>query len=249
MYIRKQDIKTLEIDHLEKQTTKEIEAWVINNNLCNHASWFLPQLVSHFGTWRLHRDGKTTVAENCHSSWSRAIYRISRVKRSMLVRTQTKLPQYGQLTPLLLLGFKRYQGYNYEQFREIEGLEWLLEPDLYQQIILDQPVNIPTSRLLEIRAQGLTNKSGQNQGQIKPAESTWTLTGIKDTELGAYPKLVQTMVAQIWLAHPKHRTSDMILDPNDWDSMPQPLVDVDVGLTAASAKVTKSIASEQMPWD
>ena len=41
----------------------------------------------------------------------------------------------------------------------------------------------------------------------------------------------------------------MILDPNDWDSMPQPLVDVDVGLTAASAKVTKSIASEQMPWD
>jgi hypothetical protein len=167
----------------------------------------------------------------------------------MLVRTQTKLPQYGQLTPLLLLGFKRYQGYNYEQFRELEGLEWLLEPDLYQQIILDQPVNIPTSRLLEIRAQGLTNKSGPNTGSIKPAESTWTLTGIKDTELGSYPKLVQTMVAQIWLAHPKHRTSDMILDPNDWDSMPQPLVDTDVGLPVTKAKVTQSLPSEIMPWD
>ena len=249
MYIRKQDIKLLEIDHLANQTTSEIEAWVVNNNLCNHASWFLPQLVTHFGTWRLHRDGKTTVAENCHSSWSRAIYRISRVKRSMLIRTQTKLPQYGQLTPLLLLGFKRYQGYNYEQFRELPGLEWLLEPDLYQQIVPIQPVNIPVNRLLEIRAQGLVNKSGQRIGTIKPAESTWTLTGIKDTELGAYPKLVQTMVCQIWLAHPKHRTSDMILDPNDWDSMPKPLVDVDVGLVAATNKVTQSTITEQMPWD
>lgn len=249
MYIRRQDIKLLEIDHLEKQTNKEIETWVINNNLCNHASWFLPQLVNYFGTWRLHRDGKTTVAENCQTPWSRAIYRISRVKRSMLIRTQTKLPQYGQLTPLLLLGFKRYQGFSYEQFREFNGLEWLLEPDLYTQIILPNQVNIPTSRLLEIRAQGLTNKSGQRMGTIKNAESTWTLTGIKDTELGNYPKLVQTMVTQIWLAHPKHRTSDMILDPNDWDSMPQPLVDVDVGLPDQTPKVPKNIASEIMPWD
>lgn len=249
MYIRRQDIKLLEIDHLEKQTNKEIEAWVINNNLCNHASWFLPQLVNHFGTWRLYRDGKTTVAENCHSSWSRAIYRISRVKRSLLIRTQTKLPQYGQLTPLLLLGFKRYQGFSYEQFREFVGLEWLLEPDLYTQIILPNQINIPTSRILEIRAQGLTNKSGQRIGTVKNAESTWTLTGIKDTELGNYPKLVQTMVAQIWLAHPKHRCGDMILDPNDWDNMPQPLVDTDVGLPATPAKVTQSLASEVMPWD
>ena len=249
MYIRKQDIKTLELDHLANQTTSEIESWVINNNLCNHASWFLPQLVTHFGSWRLLRDGRTTVAENCQTAWSRSIYRISRVKRSMLIRTQTKLPQYGQLTPLLLLGFKRYQGYSYEQFREIEGLEWLLEPDLYQQIVLDQPVNIPTSRLLEIRQQGLTNKSGQHQGKIKPAESTWTLTGIKDTELGSYPKLVQTMVCQIWLAHPKHRSGDMILDPNDWDNMPRPLVDDNSGLVSATTKTKPVVEKEQMPWD
>jgi hypothetical protein len=249
MYIRRQDIKLLEIDHLEKQTNKEIETWVINNNLCNHASWLLPQLVNHFGTWRLHRDGKTTVAENCQTPWSRAIYRISRVKRSLLIRTQTKLPQYGQLTPLLLLGFKRYQGFSYEQFRELPGLEWLLEPDLYTQILLDHPVQLTLERLLEIRAQGLATKSGQRIGTVKPAESTWTLTGIKDTELGEYPKLVQTMLAQIWLAHPKHRTSDMILDPNDWDAMPPPLVDTDVGLPVAKAKMQKSLPSEVMPWD
>jgi len=249
MYIRRQDIKTLEIDHLEKQTNKEIEAWVINNNLCNHASWLLPQLVNYFGTWRLHRDGKTTVAENCHSSWSRAIYRISRVKRSLLIRTQTKLPQYGQLTPLILLGFKRYQGFSYEQFRELPGLEWLMEPDLYTQVLLEQPVQLTLERLLEIRAQGLQTKSGQRAGTVKPAESTWTLTGIKDTELGSYPKLVQTMLAQIWLAHPKHRCGDMILDPNDWDAMPPPLIDDNVGLPAVVAKVQKTHSSEVMPWD
>jgi len=249
MYIRRQDIKTLELDHLANQTTKEIETWVINNNLCNHASWLLPQLVNWFGSWQLYHDGKTTVAKNCSSNWAKSIYRISRVKRSLLIRTQTKLPQYGQLTPLILLGFKRYQGYSYEQFREFEGLEWLLEPDLYTQVLLDEPVQLTLDRILAIRAQGLMTKSGQHTGQVKPAESTWTLTGIKDTELGSYPKLVQAMVCQIWLAHPKHRSSDMILDPNDWDHMPQPLVDVDTFLPTVVAKVPKITSSEEMPWD
>ena len=57
------------------------------------------------------------------------------------------------------------------------------------------------------------------------------------------------MVAQIWLAHPKHRCGDMILDPNDWDNMPQPLIDVDVGLPSTTNKVQKSLPSEVMPWD
>lgn len=247
MYIRRQDIKLLELDHLANQTTSEIETWVKNNNLCNHATWLLPQLVAWFGTWQLHSDGKLTVAENCKTNWARAIYRISRVKRSLLIRTQTKLPQYGQLTPLLLLGFKRYQGYSYEQFRELEGLEWLLEPDLYQQLVNIEPLNISPTRLLQIRAQGLTNKSGQAIGQLKNAESTWTLTGIKDTELGNYPKLVQTMAAQIWLAHPKHRCETMILDPDNWDQMPKPLVDLDVGLPTKPAKVPKDLG-EELPW-
>lgn len=248
MYIRRQDIQALEIDHLANQTQQEIETWVNNSNLCNHASWLLPQLVAHFGSWRLAKCGKTTVAENCTTDHSRALYRISRVKRSLLIRTQTKLPQYGQLTPLLLLGFKRYQGFSYEQFREFRGLEWLLEPDLYQQILLDQPINLSTERILAIRQQGLIAKSGSKVNTLKPAESTWTLTGIKDTELGSYPKLVQVMIAQIWLAHPKHRCGDMILDPNDWDNMPQPLIDTELGLSAPKP-TAKVPAREPLPWD
>jgi hypothetical protein len=249
MYIRQQDIKTLELDHLANQATESIETWVKDNNLCNHASWLLPQLVNWFGSWQLYNDGKTTVAKNCTNNWARAIYRISRVKRSLLIRTQTKLPQYGQLTPLLMLGFKRYQGYSYEQFREIEGLEWLLEPDLYESLVNIEPIDLSQNRLLAIRTQGLITKSGSKTGELKNPESTWSLTGIKDTELGNYPKLVQTMVCQIWLAHPKHRNSDMILDPNNWDAMPKPLIDDTSGIVSVSKESTKVLTREILPWD
>ena len=228
MYIRKQDIKTLELDHLANQTTSEIETWVKDNNLCNHASWLLPQLVNWFGSWQLYHDGKTTVAKNCTSNWDRAIYRISRVKRSLLIRTQTKLPQYGQLTPLILLAFKRYQGYSYEQFRELEGLEWLLEPLLYEALVEHDPPRLTQDRLLQIREQGLVYRTGPKAGQTRNPESTWQLYSIQDTELGEQTKLLQSMLCQIWLAHPKNRRSTMILDPHDWDNMPQPLVDTQV---------------------
>ena len=117
------------------------------------------------------------------------------------------------------------------------------------QVLLEQPVQLTLERLLEIRAQGLQTKSGQRVGTVKPAESTWTLTGIKDTELGSYPKLVQTMLAQMWLAHPKHRCDDMSLYPNGWDDMPPPLIDDNVGLPAVVTKVQKTHSSEIMPWD
>jgi hypothetical protein len=40
----------------------------------------------------------------------------------------------------------------------------------------------------------------------------------------------------------------MILDPHDWDNIPQPLVDTQVLTTPTIAK-KKSASVEEMPWD
>jgi hypothetical protein len=105
--------------------------------------------------------------------------------------------------------------------------------------------------LLEIRTQGLTQRSGIKAGQMKPAESTWSLAGIADTELGHLPKLTQTILTQIWLAHPVHRSNLMILDPQNWDHMPEPLIAPTIfkqPIKESEAINAKETAKTLLPW-
>lgn len=248
MYIRKQDIYTLDIEHWAELGSDQFSEHVDNSNLCNYSSWLLPQLVAHFGRWKLYSTGRETVVKNTVSNLDRVLYRLTRVRRSLLIKNQTQQPEYGQLTPLILLALKRHHGYSYEQFREFDGLQWLLEPLLYDSLVANDPPQLSQDRLLAIRQQGLAYKTGPKAGQQRNPESTWQLYGIGDTELGDQTKLLQSMLCQIWLAHPKHRRETMILDPQDWDNMPQMLVDAEL-LTPTTIKPAKMQAREEMPWD
>lgn len=247
MLIRKQDIYQLEIEHWLELSDDQFDIHVDAANLHNYSTWLLPQLVAHFGRWRLYSSGQETVVKNCTSTLDKVLWRLTRVRRSLLVKNQTKQPEYGQYTPLILLGFKRSQGYSYEQFREYDNLKWLLEPPLLEA--LSTQVTVPAkNRLLAIRDQGLIYRSGKNSGTRRNPETTWQLYGIQDTELGGYPKLLQTMLCQCWLAHPKHRRETMILDPNDWDNMPPPLIDVDLIKPVEVNHKPTSVATRDVPW-
>jgi hypothetical protein len=248
MIIRKQDIYTLDVEHWLPLGQEEFLAEVTSANLHNYSSWLLPQLVAHFGRWQLYSTGRETVAKNTHNDLDKVLYRLSRVRRSLLIKNQTQQPEYGQLTPLILCGFKQAHGYSYEQFRELEGLEWLLEPQLYEALVKHDPPHLTQDRLLKIREQGLVYRTGPKAGQTRNPESTWQLYSIQDTELGEQTKLLQSMLCQIWLAHPKHRRQTMILDPHDWDKMPQPLVDTQL-LAQPKTASKKSVVREEMPWD
>lgn len=224
MLIRKQDIYTLELEHLADYPLEEFEQEIINLALHNYSSWLLPQLVAHFGRWKLYSNGRETVVKNTNSKLDKVFYQLTRIVRSALIKNQAQQPEYASLTPLILLGLKRGAGYSYEQFREYEGLEWLLEPRLYEALSGDIP-QLGVDRLMQIRQQGLTFRTGPKTGQQREPSSTWKLYGVTDTELGQSHYLLQGMLCQIWLAHPKNRRNDMILDPNNWDHMPQPLID------------------------
>lgn len=97
-------------------------------------------------------------------------------------------------------------------------------------------------------------RSGKSAGQLKSAETTWSLNGISDTELGHLPKLTQSILAQIWLAHPSHRTGLMILNPNNWDDLPEPLIVNNVFKTpepqeiAPLKQTTNETAKTLLPW-
>ena len=262
LQLRKLAITELPLRDIESMTETELEAWVTNNQLNRFQSWLLPQLVAAFGSWVLVLDnmGNPDVVEtlklNCqHSLENQALWRLSRIPRQLLVTRQIALPEYAVLTPLVLAGFKRMQGIAYESWRNSSSLGYIMEPRLYEAVALPRDV-LPTlgsERLLEIRQQGLTTRSGKSAGQLKNAESTWSLNGISDTELGHLPKLTQSMLTQIWLAHPQHRTGLMILDPCNWDHMPEPLIaptifKQPVKESAALEPTPKQSTKSLLPW-
>jgi len=231
--IKKQDIEYLDLQDIVRLQDKQLNFWAEDNKLNRFESWMLPQLVANFGRWQVEYDPTGTIDVlatlklNCTDPKQQELWKLTRIKRSLLVTKQIANPKYSTLTPLILAGLKLYQNIKYESWHGLNNLQWILEPELLQAICVDYD-DLGSERILEIRQQGLTQRSGSKAGQQKPAESTWSLTGIQDTEIGHLPKLTQSMLCQIWLAHPKHRDPLMILDPKNWDLMPEPIIPHDV---------------------
>jgi len=258
MLFKKQEIHSLDFTGTEGLNTEGWETWAESMNLSHLHGWLLPQLVAWYGNWTLvYSDDKIdclgSIKHNCADPKSRAFYMLSRIKRSLLCATQTKTPDYATLTPLIMMGQKRMKGVNYESWRNALGLEYILEPRLYTAMILDSQdlqnvCSLGSDRLREIQVQGLTTKSGKTAGSMKPARSTWSLTGIQDTEIGHLPKLTQTIITQCWLAHPELRTPYMILDLENWDNVPKPLVSHEIFKPLQEPIKPKEVA-DVLPWD
>jgi hypothetical protein len=260
MLFKKQELHSLDFTGTEGMNLEAWETWAESMNLSHLHTWLLPQLVAWYGNWTLVYqddviDCVATVKHNCPDPKSRAFYMLSRIKRSLLVAQQTKNPDYATFTPLIMMGQKRMKGLDYESWKCSSGLQYILEPRLFSAIVLAPEdleicASLGSDRLREIQVQGLTTKSGKTAGSQKPAKSTWSLTGIQDTEIGHLPKLTQTIITQCWLAHPELRTPYMILDLENWDNMPKPLVSNEIFKQEPEQKPirTKEVA-EVLPWD
>jgi len=248
LQIAKQDINCLPIAHWSKLNLTELDVVVRENKLNRFSSWLLPQLVAQFGTWKVYDTCRETVLNNCVTDLQRAQYRLTKLTRSALLAKQVAQPEYGQLTPLVMLGLRRAQGIPYEHWRHYSDLEWFFDPKLLVAATT-KPPTLTTERLLELQRQGLITQTGESAGELKNAETTYGLTGLKGTELDGVDKLQQMMLCQTWLAHPKHRRETMILDPNNWDVMPKPLIDTQVFEQPPTTTKQKLLdVHELSPW-
>ena len=251
---KKQDIEYLDLKDIVKLEETQLNLWAEDNQLHRFESWLLPQLVANFGRWEICTSGGKidvlqTIKKNCGDPKQQELWKLTRIKRSKLIGKQISNSKYASLTPLILMGFKQFQGIKYSDWFGLDNLNYIIEPELLLATSVDYD-GLGSERLLEIRNQGLTQRSGTKAGQLKPAESTWSLTGIQDTEIGHLPKLTQSMLCQIWLAHPKHRDPMMILDPKDWDNVPNPLIQYDVFKKPEPKEQAPILESNQqiLPW-
>lgn len=261
--LKRADLSSIPFEECADLITPEtLEAWAVEHNLKLYEPWLLPQLVAYFGQMRLRVsdipfdeaygsiDPKQFWLENIKDNPRHiGMWRIAtRLPRSMLVAAQLKSPNYSALVPLIMSGFKKYRGVPYSSWAK-EGLEHVMGQELYKAATAEIP-DISKEELILIRDKGLTYKSGKQVGVAKKPTSCWSLTGISSTVIGNLPKLTQTMLTQIWVAHPTLRTDLMILDPRDWDTMPQPLLSTEVIVDVPKYKARPLIKkqADDLPW-
>lgn len=238
-YSQKKELSSFPFGDFCDTPAEELSKQATESNLVSHASWMLPQMLAFFGTLKLFKDdkGEYMALPFLEHNFGRdphlmGMWKVAaRMPRSSIVKPQNSGsgPEYSMLVPLILAGIKKYQGINYSEWSQSD-LEYVVDRNLAEAMLV--PANdIPTlskNEILEIRKLGLTVASGTKAGQIEPVTAKWALTGIKDTALGHLPKLAVTMITQVWVAHPTLRTKYMVLDPNDWDGVPEPLVPVEI---------------------
>lgn len=250
-----------------KATAKSsvVEAWSIKNSIPQKLTWLPHQLLAYFGSWKAVSDdtGKYSapLTWDANTRQRGDYYALG----SGLLATSTRTnffkdaPKGNQqyksvinpLVPIILAGFKKYQGIKYSDWNLV-GLETLLDPELAKLVGVTVP-EIAHSDIIALRNTAVTDKLGARAGIPNNPATCTKLNHLGDTALGHLPKLAKYMVLQTWAAHPSNRNEYAILDPNDWDRIPEPLISKDIFLHKPPQAVQKVYPTDSgyndLPWE
>lgn len=153
----------------------------------------------------------------------------------LLPGSQIRNPRYAALTPLFLYAHKLYNDVPYGSWDRTDPLmKVFLGTHLESILEVDEVPNLTIDQVVDARKEALTFKSGVKMGQQdQPFNYKCGINGLNGVEL---PKLVIIMTLQLWLAHSSVRnTESMILDPLDWNNVPEAL-DLSVPIPELKAK-------------
>ena len=171
-------------------------------------------------------DSKNYIRDNfVHDDWHAGLYRFLMLEPRGLIIPGTQYSSeyrsYSALVPLIMSAHKVMNDIPYSRWSK-EGLRVIVNPKLADAMLVEVP-SFSKEELISIRNEGLVVLSGSKQGELRNTRTTHRLYGLSDPYFKPLPTLAQVMLTQIWLAHPDNRTNLMILDPSDWDAMPEPL--------------------------
>lgn len=227
-----------QVNDIQKQAREiTLASFIEHFKIGEKHTWLLPQMIAAFGSWKAIKNeegkycGKLTAAHNTVDDFNYGLWVLAMRPRSELI-TATKgvqaytLTAYNQLVPLILNGFKKYQNIKYSEWTR-DSARFLVDEGLGKAMLATLP-NISSNEILELRAHCQTAKTGRNAGkQMSPMTTAtfWHLDSCNIPEARELPKLALHMLCQTWCAHPSNRnTLTQVLDPNNWDNAPDPLV-------------------------
>lgn len=231
------DIHNLRFDIVK--SAAEAEEMFTRLRLKSSWSWIGPQLMAHLATYKINRnkegkiDGQVFLEENIKGrAWDTGIYRtIVLVERSKLMSKMTERQnlKFCSLVPIYMAAQKDAKGIKYSEWTNIKNI---VPARLAEAMLSPKPEWNTTDEdvrdaLLRLRIEGLHGKSPQ---------TSYAMKNLEGTLLGPYNVLARAMLTQIWCAHPSNRDPLMVLDPWDWDRMPEPLI-------------PGELFSDDLPWN
>jgi hypothetical protein len=240
------------------------QAWAIKNMISQKLSWLPHQLLAYFGTWKAVRDetGKYSapLTWDANTRQRGDYFALGSGLLATSVRTNffKAAPKGNQqyksiinpLVPIILAGFKKYQGIKYSEWNQ-QGLEVLLDADLAKLVGVTVP-EIAHSDLIALRNTALTDLEGARANIPNNPATCTKLNHLGATALGHLPKLAKYMVLQTWACHPSNRNEYMILDPNNWDNIPEPLISKDIFLHQTpkpiAPRLPRQADDNNLPW-
>lgn len=255
-------------DLRQKAGNQAVADWIKSRNVDKMWTWMMPQLIAHVGTLTpvapVAVEGQLSGLDYVKKyffngdKFMEGVYRFLMVdSRSKYLTTQYKgeAKSFCSLVPLIMYAHKLHNNIPYSAWNRDE-IQYITNPALAAAMTCELPEDLTPQRILEIREQGLTFKSGANKDTTRDALSTYKLYAVQDTEIGYLPELAQTMLAQIWCAHPTNRTKYMVLDPKAWDSLPVPLIQTNIFKSEVLERSPSStpnrqpqLCSSDLPWD
>lgn len=239
-----------------------VPAWIEREGIAHKLSWLPQQMMAYFGAWEAVKADNTyspslTAKRNTQDKndlFALGALLLAKSSRGDFFKGAPKGSQQykspiNPLVPIVLAGFKRYQNIPYEAWNRAE-IAHLVDSEIAQLATTKVP-SLQPSEILAIRNNALTPKSGPRAGKSNNPATTATLYHLQETAIGHLPKLARHLVLQTWAAHPQNRDKYAILDCENWDSAPPPLVDgVDLFLPDPKPQPSwlPRTPVEGMPW-
>jgi hypothetical protein len=241
-----------------------LQPWMEREGISQKLSWLPQQMMAYFGSWEAVRvDGvyspALTVKRNTQERndlYALGALMLAKAPRSDFFKGAPKGSQQykspiNPLVPIVLAGFKRYQNIPYEAWDKSE-IPSIVDDEIALLVGCKVP-SLSDVDILAIRNTALTPKTGARAGKSNNPATTASLYHLQESAIGHLPKLARHMVLQTWAAHPQNRDPYAILDPENWDKVPDPLVEgTDLFLPPESQPskriVTGATTYADMPW-
>lgn len=142
--------------------------------------------------------------------------------------------EYSSLVPLALSAFKKFRGVTYDEWDFTdEYINVFVDKELLRSVYV--PVDFSKEELLAFREKASIIKT---TNAIRSSNQMYQIYSVDDPIFDKLPNLTKVMLLQTWIAAPNLRNELQILNPNDLDNIPEPLLDTQIvgGSTNSSVK-------------